>query len=120
MIEQYNKRSLAFGIPGLILQLGSQFLASLFQTNGGQTERAVGAVIAVPFLLLGTVLLIIGLCYYAKAKGYSGVLGLLGLLSCLGLIILACLKDKTLPPPGPARTLIVCRWWNLGVGETVF
>jgi len=43
--------------------------------------------------LLGTVLFIIGLCYYAKAKGRSGWWGLMGFLSLIGLIVLACLKD---------------------------
>jgi hypothetical protein len=46
-------------------------------------------------VLLGAVLLIIGLGYYAKGKGYSAVLGLLGLFSCIGLLILAVLPDKT-------------------------
>ncbi len=39
-------------------------------------------------------MLIIGLGYYAKAKGYSRWLGLLGLFSWVGIIVLAVLKDK--------------------------
>ena len=45
-------------------------------------------------LLTGTTLLILGLAWYAKAKGYSGWLGLFGLLSIIGLVVLACLPDK--------------------------
>jgi len=52
---------------------------------------------------IGFLLVIMGLCYYAKAKGQPGALGLLGLLSMVGVLILVCLKDKTekspLPPP---------------------
>jgi len=44
---------------------------------------------------VAAVLFLMGLCYYAKAKGYSGRVGLLGLLSSLGLLILAALPDKT-------------------------
>ena len=43
----------------------------------------------------GVVLLVVGLCFYAKAKGYHAALGLLGLLSCIGLLILALMRDKT-------------------------
>ena len=43
----------------------------------------------------GLVMLMVGLCYYALAKGYSKWLGLLGLLSRIGLIVLACLPDRT-------------------------
>ena len=46
-------------------------------------------------ITVSTILLILGLGYYAKSKGYAGALGLLGLLSCVGLIIVAVLPDKT-------------------------
>jgi len=49
--------------------------------------------------LFSVILVIIGLGYYAKAKGYSAVLGLLGLLSCIGLFALAVLPDKTEDQP---------------------
>lgn len=75
MIKEYNSKSLAFGIPGLILQSIFLFLNPLIS-------------------LIGSILLIIGLGYYAKGKGYPGYLGLLGLLSWLGIVILALLKDK--------------------------
>ena len=40
------------------------------------------------------VMLIRGLAHYAKAKGYSSILGILGFLSFLGLLILALMPDK--------------------------
>ena len=46
-------------------------------------------------LFLGFVLWIVGLCYYAAAKGYSAVLGMLGILTLIGLLILLVLPDKT-------------------------
>ena len=44
------------------------------------------------------ILLIIGLGYYAKAKGHSVYFGLLGLLSWLGIIVLIALRDKNISP----------------------
>ncbi len=74
MLKTQNKKSLVYGIPGILLQ-------------------AVG-IFSLPIGLIGTVLLVIGLGYYAKAKGHSGLFGLLGLLSWLGVIVLMCLKDR--------------------------
>jgi len=76
MIKKYNNISLAFGIPGLIIQ-------------------AYGAISQIPIITLwGAILLIIGLCYYAKSKNRHPAWGLLGLLSIIGLIILALFPDK--------------------------
>ncbi len=75
MIKEYNNISLTWGIPGIALQIA-------------------GNVIGQPLILvLGTVLLMIGLAYYAKAKGRSPAWCLMGFLSIIGLIVLACLKD---------------------------
>ena|SRR6478609_9501745 len=98
MIAKYNRKSLILGIPGLLLQLGCMFLSNLLAANaksGGAAPPALLALLLVFGALIGAVLLIVGLCFYAKAKGYSAVLGLLGLLSCIGLLILAVLPDKT-------------------------
>jgi hypothetical protein len=46
-------------------------------------------------MLVGTVLFMLALCDFAKAKGYSGFLGLLGSFSCVGLLIIAFLPDRT-------------------------
>ncbi len=77
MIKKYNNISLAFGIPGLIVQ-----------TFGVISQITI-------ISLVGAVLLIVGLGYYAKSKGRHPAWCLLGLLSILGIIILALLQDKS-------------------------
>ncbi len=73
MIKKYNNISLAWGIPGFVLQIAG---------------------IGQPLVLsAGTVLLMIGLAYYAKAKGRSAAWCLMGFLPIIGLIVLAYLKD---------------------------
>ena len=76
MIAKFNRISLAVGIPGLILQtIGyGNFLS--------------------PFYLLGTILLILGLVFYAMSRGRHPAWGLFGFLSCLGVIVLYFLKDR--------------------------
>ena len=74
MLRALNRKSLVYGVPGLLIQ-------------------GVGIVIHPAMILLGTVLLIIGLAYYAKAKGHSGLFGLFGLLSWVGILVLIVLKD---------------------------
>lgn len=83
MIARYNNISLALGAPGLILQVAGNVLMGSSPGLGGL------------LILGGTILLIAGLAYYAIAKGRSGWWGLCGLLSLIGLIILACLKDRS-------------------------
>lgn len=79
MIKTLNNKSLAFGIPGLLIQGIFLFIN--------------------PFIsLLGTILLIVGLAYYSKAKGHSGWFGFFGLLSWVGIIVLIALKDKHKTP----------------------
>lgn len=87
MIDEYNKTSLWYGIPGLCMQgLGGAM---------GGLDRHESSTLGAAFLLIGTVLLIIGLCYYAKAKGQPASYGLFGFASCIGLLILALLPDRT-------------------------
>jgi hypothetical protein len=98
MITKYNRKSLIFGIPGLALQLGCLFATNLIAAKIKGTGDLPSPALTGLFelgIVAGDVLLIVGLCYYAKAKGYSAALGLLGLLSCIGLLILALLPDKT-------------------------
>lgn len=83
MIAKYNNVSLSLGAPGLILQVVGNVL--------GASNPGLGGLL----ILGGTGLLIAGLAYYAIAKGRSGWWGLCGLLSIIGLIILACLKDRS-------------------------
>ena len=89
MIAHYNRRSLTLGIPGLFLQTAPIF-HDAFPPHGQWVHVLTGLMV-----LAGGVMLVVGLCYYALAKGYSKWLGLLGLLSCIGLIVLACLPDRT-------------------------
>jgi len=75
--QKFNRISLALGLPGMLLQ-------------------GIGALSDISILLvLGSIMFLIGLVYYAKAKGRSGWWGLLGLLSLIGLIILSLLPSKS-------------------------
>ncbi len=91
MIKRYNNLSLALGIPGLLMQIAGRFVGNTPQ------QLLLGALVQ----LVGTVLLIVGLAFYAKAKGRSAAWGLMGLLSIIGLIVLALLKDEA--PDGRVR-----------------
>ena len=85
MIENYNRLSFVYGIPGLVLQILGNLKA---QAADGPTFWSVIA-------LLGTILLFVGFAYYAKAKGRHWAWCFMALLSIIGLIVLACLKDKS-------------------------
>lgn len=80
MIKKYNNLSLLLGAPGLVLQ---------FIGLGSQGEPEGAAISAI-----GSLLLIAGLAFYAKAKGRSAAWGLMGLLSLIGLIVLGSLPDR--------------------------
>ena len=54
------------------------------------STEAIGLAVAVA----GTVLLILGLSMYARAKGHSPWWCLMGVLSIIGLIVLAALPDR--------------------------
>ena len=92
MIQEYNERSFIWGGPGILLQIGGRVAMAM------TTDLLIG-LLGLLAALVGTVLLIIGLGYYAKAKGYGLAFGLFGLLSLLGLLILALLPDKTKGQP---------------------
>ena len=79
MIKKLNNKSLLFGVPGLFIQSVGFFGFPLIS-------------------IAGTILLIIGLGYYAKAKGHSGYYGLFGLLSWFGILVLICLRDRHTTP----------------------
>ncbi len=88
MIKEHNNKSLAFGIPGLILQTFGY---------GMQSPEV---------LLIGSLLLLIGFGYYAKAKGRSPLWAILGFFSLLGLLGLAVLKDMSKEPENPNQSVI--------------
>ncbi len=96
MDARLNRISLLWGGPGLAIQILA-YLAVRATTD------PLLALLALLSVLGGTALLLIGLGYYAKAKGHSAAWGLFGLLSVIGLIVLACLPDKLKrPPPLPS------------------
>jgi len=88
MIKRYNNTSLAFGIPGILLQIVGRVMSLNLQT------QVLGILIAI----IGTLLLLVGFAYYAMAKGRNPAWCLMAFFSLIGLIILACLKD--LAPEG--------------------
>lgn len=86
MIQEYNKKSFVFGIPGIILQIAGNFMR-----NPDGVITGLGALI----ILSGTALLIVGLVFYAKAKGRHPAWCLFAFLSIIGLLVLALLKDHS-------------------------
>ena len=93
-----NRTSLKWGVPGIVIQLASSFVPTLMgETN--PNAISIGALIMqLAVCTIGTALLIVGLGYYAAAKGHSRWAGLLGLLSILGIIVLAVLPDRRKTP----------------------
>ena len=91
MIEELKKKYLGFILAGFFLSFLSFFGPACYPFRG-----------YCPFwlsfgcLLAGTLLLIVGFGYLAKAKGYSGYLGLLLLIPIpfVGMIIILLLKDR--------------------------
>lgn len=81
-----NRTSLMFGVPGIVLQIVGALMGRDI-IPGGET---VGLIVQIA----GTILLIVGLSFYARAKGRHPAWGLLGLLSIIGLIVLAVLPDR--------------------------
>lgn len=109
MIVEFKHKGIALMIAGFLLHAGSLLLAIALPNfikaytqvhNGAQPEWLVSQMAWIgPLMpwcgLIGGILFIIGLGFFAKAKGYSGALGLLGLLTCIGLLIVLVLPDKT-------------------------
>lgn len=96
MIIEYKRQGLTFGIPGLLL-FGSTILISHLVPKAWLVW--ISALLWAGWLA-GVVLLIIGLCYYAKAKGYLAVWGVLLPITGVGLLVLALLRDRTEDRPG--------------------
>jgi hypothetical protein len=90
MLASENRKSLMFGIPGIVLQLAGNFMMPSVDQAGASGAALLGLCVA----LLGTALLIVGLGFYAKGKGHHFAWGLMGLLSIIGIIVLAILPDR--------------------------
>jgi|GEM_PF-1030286 len=88
-----NNMSLLLGIPGLLIQLIA-YIAGPFLAEQMSFSDKLALEISLVGLLVGTGLLIAGMCYYARAKGQSGWYGLLGFLGIIGLIVLGALPDR--------------------------
>jgi len=98
MIAAQKSKSLVFGIPGLLLQIGCITLNHVLFPNTGDNGEAPTDLTYMSLAagsLIGVILLIVGLRHYARAKGYSPNYGFLGLLSLLGVLIIVLLPDKT-------------------------
>ena len=95
-----NQKSLIYGITGLVLQVGGLFVAPV----ANEIDPATGPLFTMTAMLAGIALLIVGLGYYASAKGHSWVWGLVGMLSIIGLLILAALPDRNLVRINPQST----------------
>jgi hypothetical protein len=72
-IKRLNRTSLMLGAPGLLVQVVGNAM-------GGTTGAFV--------TLVGTVLLVTGLTYYARRRGRSPWYGAVGRASCLGMFFL--------------------------------
>ena len=91
MDAKLNRKSLMLGVPGIILQIVGQFAPAVIGGNPPPDGVVYGGLAV---LLLGTVLLILGLSWYAAAKGHHKAWGLMGFLSIIGLVVLALLPDR--------------------------
>lgn len=94
MIAEYQKKSnIGVGVGFVIAVVGRvlQYSGGAAGGAGGQGLVGLGIVVS----LVGTAVFIWGCVNYALGKGYSPWLGALGLLSCIGLIVLVILPDKT-------------------------
>ena len=89
-----NRTSLKWGIPGIVLQIGAVLIPRALGYADPKNVPVGVTVLYYVVALSGTALLIVGLSYYAAAKGHSRWAGLLGLLSIIGLIVLAVLPDR--------------------------
>jgi hypothetical protein len=101
MITEYNRKSFYWGIPGIIVQsVGAiavmRYYASIDPLSAQPEPLSIILMRLVG--LAGTGLLMVGLSYYAKAKGRSPAWCLFAFLPLIGIIVLACLKDKAVTP----------------------
>ena len=95
MIRRYNNISLAVGIPGLIVQIIGVTVAVI----GAKEEQP--SPLGVLISLIGSGMLIIGLAYYAKAKGRRWVWCFFGFFSLMGILVLFLLADRVVTPAKP-------------------
>jgi hypothetical protein len=96
MITRYAVAALIVGLPGIGLQAVAYQAASAVTAGRPLPYSTMDPLMAA---LMGsavsTLLLVIALTLYAKAKGQPMLLGFLAVFSCLGILVVALLPDKT-------------------------
>jgi hypothetical protein len=96
MNARYAIAALAVGLPAIGLQAVAYRAASSLATGKPFFVASLDPLIVV---LIGsavsTLMLAVALGLYARAKGQSVFLGLLAVFSCVGLLVVALLPDKT-------------------------
>jgi len=97
MIARYNRISLMIGAPGILLQNGG-FIGFLVLAGKPTDPISAAQFGALAAGVVGTVMLFVGIAYYAKSKGRSGAWALVAFLGWIGLVILALLKDLDSTP----------------------
>lgn len=94
MIQRYNRLSLAIGAPSIILYI----VCMVLMVQAPQTQSFFTGPILILLLLACKGLLFVGCLFYAKAKGRNELWALFIFLGIIGLIVLACLEDRSAPP----------------------
>ncbi len=94
MIARFNRISLLYGIPGILLQIAAPLVGYWIVPDVPQFQ-GVAAELQAVVALIGTSLLLAGLAYHAKAKGRSPWWCLLAFFSCIGWLGLALLQDRS-------------------------
>ena len=87
MIAKYNRRSLYWGVPGLLSSIVWPIMLGVWEE---EANVLVGAIVG----LTGLVMLFIGFGYYAKAKEQHTAWAALALLPWIGIMGLALLPDR--------------------------
>ena len=96
MNARYAIAALAVGLPALGLQALAYRAASSLATSKPFFLTALDPLwVALIGSAVSTLLMMVALGLYARAKGQSVFLGLLAVLSCVGLLVVALLPDKT-------------------------
>jgi hypothetical protein len=98
-----NRKSLQLGITGLALQFAGIVLPAFLGYAHSKNMPEWLSWVTTMGIIGGGVLFILGLSYYAAAKGHSRWAGLLGLFSIFGLLVLALLPDRRKAQPLPPR-----------------
>ena len=100
MVVEYKRKSVIWLTTGSLLDLIFHFLLAKLAPEPDWLAYSLGLGI-----LLSVSILLVGFCYYVKAKGHDTLMGLIGLPLCLGmfksiilpisLVALILLPDKT-------------------------